>query len=136
MSLEIVSLSDVGRRRPHNEDSTVTDIDNGLVILADGMGGYKAGEVASALAVVTIQKDIADGLMDRNGLQDTSTDRTLLPANLIRDAINHANSNIYSMAKNNAECHGMGTTIVIGLFHDNKLSIGNVELGLGNFTLA
>ena len=46
MSLEIVSLSDVGRRRPHNEDSTVTDIDNGLVILADGMGGYKAGEVA------------------------------------------------------------------------------------------
>ena len=126
MPLEIVSMSDVGRRRPHNEDSTVTDIDNGLVILADGMGGYKAGEVASALAVVTTQKDIADGLVDGQGVPNHSSDRTFLPANLIRDAINHANSNIYSMAKSNAECHGMGTTIVIGLFHDNKLSIGNV----------
>ena len=126
MSLEIVSLSDVGRKRPHNEDSIVTDISNGLVILADGMGGYKAGEVASALAVVTIQKDISDGLMDVQDTSDNPANKTKLAADLVRDAINHANSNIYSMAKSNAECHGMGTTIVIGLFHDNKISIGNV----------
>ena len=126
MVLEIVSISDVGRKRPHNEDSIVTDISNGMVILADGMGGYKAGEVASALAVVTIQKDIADGLMDGQDIPDNPVNRKNPVVDLIREAINHANSNIYSMAKSNVECHGMGTTIVIGLFHDNKISIGNV----------
>ena len=50
-ALEIANLSDVGRRRPHNEDSTLSDAANGLIVLADGMGGYKAGEVASAIAV-------------------------------------------------------------------------------------
>jgi len=126
MALEIVTLSDVGRRRPHNEDSTATDVSSGLVILADGMGGYKAGEVASALAVATILKDITDGLKDSHVLPDNSADATSLAASLVRDAIIHANSNIYSMAKSNTECHGMGTTVVIGLFHDHKLSIGNV----------
>ena len=103
MSLEIVSLSDVGRKRPHNEDSIVTDISNGLVILADGMGGYKAGEVASALAVITIQKDITDGLIDGQSTSDNPENMTKLAADLVRDAIIHANSNIYSMAKSNAE---------------------------------
>ena len=51
--LEIVNLSDTGRRRPHNEDSTLSDLEQGLVVLADGMGGYKAGEVASAIAVTS-----------------------------------------------------------------------------------
>ncbi len=49
--LEVVGLSDVGLKRDHNEDSIGTDNDIGLVVLADGMGGYKAGEVASAIAV-------------------------------------------------------------------------------------
>lgn len=60
--LEIVNQSDVGRKRPHNEDSTITDGRQGLVILADGMGGYKAGEVASALAVTNILYGITNGL--------------------------------------------------------------------------
>ena len=59
---EIVNVSDVGRRRPHNEDSTLSDADSGLVILADGMGGYKAGEVASAIAVTSVHKEILAGL--------------------------------------------------------------------------
>ena len=60
--LEIVNHSDTGRKRPHNEDSTVTDVRNGLVILADGMGGYKAGEVASALCVTDILHGVKEGL--------------------------------------------------------------------------
>ena len=60
--LEIINQSDTGRKRPHNEDSTITDARNGLVILADGMGGYKAGEVASALAVTDILQGITEGL--------------------------------------------------------------------------
>ncbi|MEX0952123.1 MAG: protein phosphatase, partial [Gammaproteobacteria bacterium] len=60
--LEIANLSDVGKKRPHNEDSTGTDAGNGLVVLADGMGGYKAGEVASAIAITTVMHNIGQGL--------------------------------------------------------------------------
>jgi PPM family protein phosphatase len=52
--LNIVNLSDRGRRRPHNEDSSASDARTGLLVIADGMGGYKAGEVASTLAVTSI----------------------------------------------------------------------------------
>ena len=52
--LEIANQSDVGLKRPHNEDSTITDGRNGIVILADGMGGYKAGEVASVISCITV----------------------------------------------------------------------------------
>ena len=75
--LEIVNLSDVGRKRPHNEDSTVTDAYNGLVILADGMGGYKAGEVASAIAVTDIHHEIAKSLANlKEGQIDLKTGLT------------------------------------------------------------
>jgi PPM family protein phosphatase len=126
MALEIVNISDVGRKRPHNEDSTATDIHHGLAILADGMGGYKAGEVASALAVITVLKDITDGLKNGYSAAGAKSSGISFAACLVREAINHANSNIYSMAKANAECRGMGTTIVTGLIRGNKISIGNV----------
>ena len=51
--LRCVGVSDTGRVREHNEDTIGTDVDIGLVVLADGMGGYKAGEVASGIAVRT-----------------------------------------------------------------------------------
>ncbi len=56
--LNIVNLSDRGRRRPHNEDSSASDARTGLLVIADGMGGYKAGEVASTLAVVSIMNRV------------------------------------------------------------------------------
>jgi serine/threonine protein phosphatase PrpC len=68
-ALEIANLSDVGRRRPHNEDSTLSDAARGLVVLADGMGGYKAGEVASAIAVAErpSRKPIPASIRRRSG---------------------------------------------------------------------
>ena len=124
--LEIVNHTDVGLRRPHNEDSTITDVRNGLVILADGMGGYKAGEVASALAVTEILHGVSEGLKklktgqidERTGFSHESL--------LIRDAIIQTNSRIYNTAKVDPQCQGMGTTIVVGLFHDNTLSVAHV----------
>ena len=68
-ALEIVNISDVGRKRPHNEDSTVSDSHNGLVVLADGMGGYNAGEVASAIAVMTVLHDVIASLKNANPVQ-------------------------------------------------------------------
>jgi protein phosphatase len=124
--LEIVNVSDVGRKRPHNEDSTVSDTSQGLVILADGMGGYKAGEVASALAVMTILQDVTEGLK-RGGAQSQGSGNGLSPeAALVKNAIQHANSNIYQLAHANPQCQGMGTTLVTGLVHNNRISIGNV----------
>ncbi|CAG0981887.1 partial Protein phosphatase PhpP, partial [Gammaproteobacteria bacterium] len=62
--LEIVRLTDVGLKRDHNEDAVAGDVDSGLLVLADGMGGYKAGEVASEIAVLTIVAEIKEGLVD------------------------------------------------------------------------
>ena len=124
--LEIVNQSDVGQKRPHNEDSTITDIRNGLVILADGMGGYKAGEVASALAVTDIHHNIATGLKKiKKGQVDPNTGFKQ-ESLLIRDSITSVNSMIFNTAKADPQCQGMGTTIVVGLFQDNVLSIAHV----------
>lgn len=128
--LEIVNMSDVGRRRPHNEDSTVSDLQNGLVVLADGMGGYKSGEVASAIAVTTILHDVTTDIKIHH---PAKTKKAPSPAKspkheatLIKNSINHANSNIYKMAEMDEQCRGMGTTVVAGLFHDDVVTIGHV----------
>ena len=124
--LEIANQSDVGLKRPHNEDSTITDGRNGIVILADGMGGYKAGEVASALAVTNILFGITNGLKKLKGAQIDESTGFYNESLLIRNAITHANSVIYNTAKADPQCQGMGTTIVVGLFHNNVLSIAHV----------
>ena len=124
--LEIANQSDVGLKRPHNEDSTITDNRNGIVILADGMGGYKAGEVASALAVTNILFGITNGLKKLKSGQIDETTGFHSESIMIRDAITHANSVIYNTAKADPQCQGMGTTIVVGLFHNNILSIAHV----------
>jgi len=124
--LEIVNQSDIGLRRPHNEDSTITDGRNGLVILADGMGGYKAGEVASALAVTNILYGITSSLKKiKQGQIDESTG-FCSESILIRDTVTQTNSVIYNTAEADPQCKGMGTTIIVGLFHNNILSIAHV----------
>ncbi|MEQ8495658.1 MAG: protein phosphatase, partial [Gammaproteobacteria bacterium] len=67
---EVANLSDTGQKRPHNEDSAVSDANLGLAIVADGMGGYKAGEVASAIAAQLILDEVSTAL--RGGLAGAS----------------------------------------------------------------
>lgn len=124
--IEIIDVTDVGKRRPHNEDSTLCDISEGLVILADGMGGYKAGEVASAIAVTTTHKKILEGLaqIDRGAI-DRVTGFSY-EATVVKNAIIHVNSEIYRTAQKDPQCQGMGTTMVVVLFHNNVVSIGHV----------
>jgi PPM family protein phosphatase len=121
-----VGASDTGRVREHNEDTIGTDSDIGLVVLADGMGGYKAGEVASGIAVRTVLTLIKDAV-DREDLsrhdEATGLSRSGI---LLRDAIQRANKVIYQTAKTQANCDGMGTTVVAGLFFDDKLTIAHV----------
>jgi serine/threonine protein phosphatase PrpC len=121
-----VGASDTGRVREHNEDTIGTDGDIGLVVLADGMGGYKAGEVASGIAVRTVLTLLKDAV-DREDLS-LSDEVTGLsrPGILLRDAIQRANKVIYQTAKTQPNCEGMGTTVVAGLFFDDKLTIAHV----------
>jgi protein phosphatase len=121
-----VGVSDTGRIREHNEDTIGTDGDIGLVVLADGMGGYKAGEVASGIAVRTLM-GLLKGAVDREDLSLHDEQAGLSrPGILLRDAIQRANKVIYQTAKTQAHCDGMGTTVVAGLFFDDKLTIAHV----------
>jgi len=126
MTLQIANVSDVGRRRPHNEDSTATDAEQGLFILADGMGGYKAGEVASAVAVLTVLEDIKAAMKNGVTTHKLADGTNGAIPELIKQAINHANTTIYNLAQAEAECQGMGTTIVTGIIHDKTITVGNV----------
>ena len=124
--LTCVGVSDAGRIREHNEDTIGTDQDIGLVVLADGMGGYKAGEVASGIAVRTVMTLLKDAVEREDlTLRDPSSGLSR-PGILLRDAITRANKVIYQTARTQTNCDGMGTTVVAGLFFDDKLTIAHV----------
>ena len=121
-----VGMTDTGRVREHNEDTIGTDPDVGLVVLADGMGGYKAGEVASGITVRTVMGLLKEAI-ERQDL--TIQDQELgmsRPGILLRDAIQRANKLIYQTARTQVNCEGMGTTVVAGLFFDDRLTIAHV----------
>jgi protein phosphatase len=124
--IEIVNVSDVGKRRPHNEDSTLCDPDEGLCILADGMGGYKAGEIASAIAVTSTHKVVLNGLLKISRGQRDKESGLSVESGVIRSAIIAVNSEIYNTAQTDAQCQGMGTTIIVVLFHNNLCTIGHI----------
>jgi serine/threonine protein phosphatase PrpC len=121
-----VGLTDTGRVREHNEDTIAHDSDMGLVVLADGMGGYNAGEVASGIAVKTVTNLVREAVE----LQDLSvpdpTTGLSRPAIILRDAIQRANKIIYQTARSQAQCEGMGTTVVAAVFYDNKITVAHV----------
>jgi PPM family protein phosphatase len=124
--LTFVGQTDTGRVREHNEDTIASDVDVGLLVLADGMGGYNAGEVASGIAVKTITNLVREGLAREDlGALDRATGLTR-PSIVLRDAITRANKIIYQTARSQAECEGMGTTVVAALFYDNRISIAHV----------
>ena len=124
--IEVVNISDVGLKRAHNEDSTITDASKGMFILADGMGGRKAGEIASAFAATEIHSRIVKELKKINlGQVDKKTGFTK-GSLLIRRAITRANARIFAVAKADLQYQGMGTTMVVGLLHNNMTSIAYV----------
>ena len=121
-----VALTDTGKVREHNEDMIGTEPELGLFVLADGMGGYNAGEVASGIAVKTIINLVRDALVREDlSVKDPESGLTR-PSIILRDAIHRANKIIYHTSKTQPQCEGMGTTVVACLFHDNKMSIAHV----------
>ena len=125
--IEVTGLSDVGRKRSHNEDSIGSDTGIGLTVLADGMGGYRAGEVASAMAVNAIMEEVRDGikLIKKHGDIDDASGfaRESL---LVRKAVVRANDTIHKAAISQPQCQGMGTTVVTAMFYDDRMTIAHV----------
>ena len=122
----ITGLTDQGLVRDHNEDSIGSETNIGLAVLADGMGGHKGGEVASALAVDTILSSLSKSLPEiQTGETDDNTGYTL-ESMAIEKAIKDANSVIFKAAQNNSQYEGMGTTVVVVLFYDNRFTVAHV----------
>jgi protein phosphatase len=119
--LLITGLTDAGRMREQNEDNIAMAPEAGLVVVADGMGGHRAGEVASRLAVEVIQRHVVDTLSEAG---ENSHDS--IEVALVRDAIQQANQAIHAHARENPEYTGMGSTVVVALFYGGKLCVGHV----------
>lgn len=124
--IRAVQITDTGRVREHNEDAIGTNMDAGLLVLADGMGGYNAGEVASGIAVKTVLEFVGEACQrEQRGALDPES-RLMRQSIVLRDAIARANKIIHQTAKSQPQCEGMGTTIAACLFHDNRVSIAHV----------
>jgi serine/threonine protein phosphatase PrpC len=111
-------LSDVGKVRENNEDSVAEDAMLGALVLADGMGGYQAGEVASRLAVQTI----LEVLRERAPAAPDFDARCAL----LRSAVEQANRAIYEAAHKHVQYQGMGTTVVACTTGDDRIAIASV----------
>jgi protein phosphatase len=125
-SLQSASLTDPGRVRDHNEDCIESRPDIGLYVLADGMGGYNAGEVASGMATSLIADGLQETWNPREAERMGRDDAKATTERLIREQIARANSAIFTTSQNNPECAGMGTTLVVTLFFDNFMTVAHI----------
>ena len=126
-TIESAGLTDVGKLRNDNEDTLLVDDDLGLYIVADGMGGHRAGEVASKLVVESIQDYLSKGTADEAAEDDTVGDASLsIKANRVLAGIEHANKVVYEAAISELDYEGMGSTVSMLLFDANTLVAANV----------
>ncbi len=124
-ALAIAERTDPGLRRDHNEDCVGSDPSHGIAALADGMGGHNAGEVASGLAIEGVLRNLPACLDNLDA--DDDTDETWSPESLAtRAVIEESNRTIHEAAANQPQYQGMGTTLVVVLFHDDRLTIAHV----------
>jgi len=120
--MKVFAKSDIGRAREMNQDAYYASQPSdtvGLYIVADGMGGYNGGEIASSLAV-TATKDFIE-----NNFAETEHTKEKLQE-LVKNAIEYANMLVYEKSKEVQELEGMGTTIEVALVHNNRVYVGHV----------
>jgi serine/threonine protein phosphatase PrpC len=127
MSLQAFGLTDVGRKRKHNEDAYLVDAERGLFVVADGMGGHAAGEVASRITVESMQEFIA--------ASDDATDsswpfgqgnRASSVGNRLTVAVEKANEKVMRAVASRPELKGMGTTVVAVLIDGDRATLVHV----------
>lgn len=124
--VEFASATDTGAVRKFNEDSIAADGEIGLMALADGMGGYMAGDVASALAIAVVKEELAAALGSLEPAGNDAAQRNLPRTSAMKRAVEKANQTILRVARKNLQCQGMGTTLTLAVFHEDRISIAHV----------
>ena len=120
--IKAYAKSDVGKVREMNQDyyyisNSLDEVQ--LYILADGMGGYNGGEIASKIAVETAKNYI------ENNFKEIEKDRDSI-IQLLGSSMEYANMVVYEKSQEKPELHGMGTTLEICLIYNNKVYIGHI----------
>ena len=121
MSFEYFHAIDTGRARSNNEDSVAVDEAASLAVLADGMGGYNAGEVASNMATSFIKTELGRWLAEAASRASDIEVRRAMDI-----CVDNANRAIFNAANANPQYAGMGTTLVVAVFRDGQLRLGHV----------
>ena len=121
MTYELHAAVDPGRARSNNEDSVATDQAVGLTVLADGMGGYNAGEVASNMATSFIHTELGRWLREASIQASDAEVRRAMDI-----CVDNANRAIFNAANVNSQYAGMGTTLVLAVFRDERVLLGHV----------
>lgn len=121
MNFEFYCATDTGRLRNNNEDSVVVDAQAGVAVLADGMGGYNAGEVASGMATSFISSQLGRWLAEASAEATDSDVRRAMDI-----CVDNANRAIFEQADTNPQCAGMGTTLVVAVFREGRCLMGHV----------
>jgi PPM family protein phosphatase len=114
LRIEYGAQSDQGLVRTSNEDSFAADSQSKTFLVADGMGGHAAGEVASRIAAETVCEFLSGGSPDSNREQ------------LLRRAVLEANTRVYTTQKNEPKYHGMGSTLTVLTFLNNRYFLAQV----------
>ncbi|MBV1877077.1 MAG: Stp1/IreP family PP2C-type Ser/Thr phosphatase [Pseudomonadales bacterium] len=127
--IQIVCQTDVGQIREHNEDSLSGEEQIGLAVLADGMGGLNAGEVASSMTVHLLMDDLREYQTGNTQIElelPDSNENLPLPIRVLKHAIEKANNAVFHVSQTQPQCQGMGTTVVASLFYENKVAVGHI----------
>lgn len=128
--VEFAAQTDVGQVRDHNEDYISCEGNLGVAVLADGMGGLNAGEVASSMSVRLLMDELVAFCEGRSEIAaDMAAEDTTglgTEGRVVKHLIEKTNSQVFHVSQTQPQCRGMGTTVVVSLFHDNKLSVGHI----------
>jgi PPM family protein phosphatase len=124
-ALKIVARTDPGMVRSQNEDAVFANPQRGFVVLADGMGGYNAGEVASGMATTLLGTELDKAFAQRPPHERVEGGKLWAHAALEAE-IARANGAIYQAALSQPQYAGMGTTLVAAVFHDNSLTVAHI----------
>lgn len=125
MEMSVYGTTDRGMVRPGNEDAVVVDEKTGLLVVADGMGGHKGGEIASRMAVDILSDYISRVMEGSDSFLGVFDGRHSREANLLASGIRLANRAIHEAATANPSWQGMGTTIVAALIKNDRAAVAH-----------
>lgn len=121
MNYQFHAITDPGRARDNNEDSVAFDEEALVAVLADGMGGYNAGEIASGMATAFIKSELSRWLVEAGPVAQPKEIRRAMEI-----CVDNANLAIFNSANANPAYAGMGTTLVLAVFRDGRLTVGHI----------